>query len=89
MDKTNIRKSNRNKRDTKIVDRKTINARKSQEIEEAISTTYGRMKLYVDTWFPMDRIKYNETEEQRVNRLFGVLGREAEEIEMERKNERN
>lgn len=68
-----------------MIDKKAINERKLEQIERAISTPEGRKKMYVDMWFPFDRVKYNETEEQRVNRLYAVLQREAQE----RENEQN
>lgn len=56
-----------------------INRRKLAEIGEALSTFEGRKKLLVGMWFPMDRCKFSgETEQQRVDRLYGVLVREAE-----------
>lgn len=43
-------------------------------IVEALSTSYGRKKLLVDMWFPMERYRVpGETEEQRVERLYAQL----------------
>ena len=61
-------------------DKRRINDKKAEEMVEALSTPYGRMKLTVDMMFPFERIKYiGETEEQRVHRLFAVLEREEEQ----------
>ena len=67
-----------------IKTKKQINEEQADKIAEAISTPEGRIALYVNTWFPFDRYKiYGETEQQRVNRLYSVLQREAQEIEDE------